>query len=68
MHTTIIIESGVEGPDCAADIVNIVHELPGIDSVDVSPETGTVSIEHSPLVSEDDICRVLEDGGFPVQR
>lgn len=68
MRTTLIIESGIESPDCASAIINIIQDLPGIDSVDVSPETGTVSVEHSPLVSEDDICRVLEDGGFPVQR
>ncbi len=68
MHTTVITLLGSEGVDCVEDIVNVIHDLPGIDSVDVSPETGTVSVEHSPLVSADDICRALEDGGFPVQR
>lgn len=68
MHTTIIMLPDLDGRDCVADIVNVIHDLPGIDNVEVVPETGVVSVAHSPLVSGDDICQALEDAGFPAQR
>jgi copper chaperone CopZ len=35
--------------------------------VEVALATGTVSVEHSPLVSEADIRQVLEDEGYALK-
>ncbi|MBU0602484.1 MAG: heavy-metal-associated domain-containing protein [Gammaproteobacteria bacterium] len=67
MHTTVITVCGLEGEDCIPDITNIIHDLPGIDSVEVAPETGAVSVEHSPLVGEVDIRQALENAGYEVR-
>ena len=67
MHTTIITVGDLDGEQAIAEITAVIHELPGIDTVDVSPETGVVSVEHSPRVSEADIRFALEDAGYEVQ-
>lgn len=67
MHTTLITLCGLDGEDCIHDITNVIHELPGINMVDVAPETGVVSVEHNPLVSEADIRQALEDAGFELK-
>ncbi|WP_018413372.1 heavy-metal-associated domain-containing protein [Methyloversatilis thermotolerans] len=67
MHTTVIVVDGLSGEDDIHDITNTVHELPGIGLVDVALATGTVSIEHSPLVSEADIRQALEDEGYSLR-
>jgi copper chaperone CopZ len=66
MHTTVITVGDLDGEQAIAEITNVIHELPGIDTVDVAPETGVVSVEHSPLVSEADIRFALEDAGYEV--
>lgn len=68
MHTTVITVCDLDGEHCIAEITNVIHDLPGIDTVEVTPETGAVSVEHSPLVSEADILQALEDAGYEVQR
>jgi copper chaperone CopZ len=68
MHTTVIALLDVEGGDDEADVVNVIHDLPGIARVDVALDTGVVSVEHSPLVSGDDICQALEAAGFAVRQ
>lgn len=67
MHTTVMVVGDIDGEDGIAEIVNVIHDLPGIDTVDVAPETGVVAVEHSPLVSEADIRLALEDAGYEVQ-
>lgn len=64
MHTTLISVDGLVGEEDVHDVVNTIHELPGISMVEVAPATGVVSVEHSPLVCEADIRQVLEDEGY----
>lgn len=67
MHTTLITVDGLESEDCVHEITNVIHELPGINMVEVALATGTVSVEHSPLVSEADIRQALEDEGYALK-
>ncbi len=67
MHTTVITVGELDGEHCITEITNLIHDLPGIDTVDVAPETGVVSVEHSPLVSETDIRQALEDAGYELR-
>ncbi|WP_018228110.1 heavy-metal-associated domain-containing protein [Methyloversatilis universalis] len=64
MHTTLITVDGLRGEDDVNDIINAIHELPGISLVEVALATGVISIEHNPLVCEADIRQALEDDGY----
>lgn len=64
MHTTLMMLCDLEVEHRITEITNVIHDLPGIDTVVVALETGVISVEHSPLVSEADIRQALEEAGY----
>jgi copper chaperone len=63
MNTTLIKVSGMNGPECARLVTNAIQDLPGISHVELSAN-GEASIEHSRMVSADDIRQAIQDAGF----
>ncbi|MBL8447561.1 MAG: heavy-metal-associated domain-containing protein [Zoogloeaceae bacterium] len=64
MPTTTLTVVAIQSEDCMRTVMNAIQDLPGIGYVEVSPETGETTIEHSPLVSEGDIRAAIEDAGY----
>ena len=63
MNTTLIKVAGMNGPECVRIVTNAIQDLPGIGHVALS-SSGEASIEHSTMVSADDIRQAIQDAGF----
>lgn len=63
MNTTLLKVTGMNGPECVRLVTNAIQDLPGIGHVELSP-SGEASIEHSAMVSADDILQAIQDAGF----
>jgi copper chaperone len=63
MNTTLLKVTGMNGPECVRLVTNAIQDLPGIGQVELSPD-GAASIEHSAMVSADDILQAIQDAGF----
>lgn len=50
---------------CASTIRHELGELPGVGTVDVDPEAGTVAIVHDGTSTADEIAAVLRRLGYP---
>ena len=67
MPTTTLIITGMQSDDCLRTVMNAIQDLPCIGHVELSIETGEASIEHTSMVSEDDIRSAIEEAGFPTE-
>ncbi|HQU90876.1 MAG TPA: heavy metal-associated domain-containing protein [Pyrinomonadaceae bacterium] len=66
-------QTTVTAPDmvcggCANAIKNAFGRVDGVTNIEVDVATKRVSVEHEPTVTRDDIVRVLDDAGFPVEQ
>jgi copper chaperone len=53
---------------CANAIKNAFGRVEGVSNVEVDVPTKRVSVEHESTVTRDDIVKVLDDAGFPVEQ
>lgn len=65
-------QTTVTAPDmvcggCANAIKNAFGRVDGVTNIEVDVATKRVSVEHEPAVTRDDIVKVLDDAGFPVE-
>ena len=65
-------QTTVTAPDmvcggCANAIKNAFGRVDGVTNIEVDVATKRVSVEHEPTVTRDDIVKVLDDAGFPVE-
>jgi len=66
-------QTTVTAPDmvcggCANAIKNAFGRVEGVSNVEVDVPTKRVSVEHESTVTRDDIVKVLDDAGFPVEQ
>lgn len=66
-------QTTVTAPDmvcggCANAIKNAFGRVDGVTNIEVDVATKRVSVEHEPTVTRDDIVKVLDDAGFPVEQ
>lgn len=67
MEKSIIKVDGMSCEHCVKAITNAVSALPGIGSVEVSLDAGTVTIEHEPAQSPlDSIKYEIEEQGYDI--
>jgi len=52
---------------CANAIKNAFGRIDGVSAVDVDVATKQVSVDHEPSITREDIVKVLNDAGFPVE-
>jgi len=64
MNTTLLKVTGMHGPECVRLVTNAIQDLPGIGQVELSLANGEASVEHSSMVSADDIRQAIQDAGF----
>lgn len=62
--TTTVAIGGMTCANCVESITNMVTDVPGVESVEVSLMTETGVIKHSSLVDEGLIRETIEDCGF----
>lgn len=67
MQTSIFKVSGMTGPECVRSVVNAIQDLPCLGHVEVSLERAEASVEHTSMLSEDDIRQAIVDAGFEVE-
>jgi copper chaperone len=53
---------------CANAIKNAFGRVEGVSNVEDDVPTKRVSVEHESTVTRDDIVKVLDDAGFPVEQ
>lgn len=63
---SIFIVSNMHSPDCERLLTNAIQDLPCITHVDVAMQQQTVTVEHSRMLSADDIRQAITDAGFTV--
>ena len=51
---------------CANAIKNAFGRLEGVSNVEVDLATKQVSVEHGSAITREDVVKVLDDAGFPV--
>ncbi|MEO6352120.1 MAG: heavy-metal-associated domain-containing protein [Oxalobacteraceae bacterium] len=66
MKITVIKVVGMNTAECVRQVTNAIQDLPGIGQVALSLASGVASIEHGPMVSEQDIHQAVLDAGFDV--
>lgn len=66
MKTILIKVTGMNNEECVRLVTNAIQDLPGIGQVELSLTNGEASIEHGPMVSEQDIRQAILDAGFDV--
>lgn len=67
MEKSIIKVDGMSCDHCVKAITKAVSALPGIGSVTVDLDTGTVTVEHDPAQSPlDNIKYEIEDQGYDI--
>lgn len=64
MKTTLIKVAGMNNEECVRLVTNAIQDLPGIGRVELSLANGEASIEHGPMVSEQDLRQAILDAGF----
>ena len=64
MKTTLIKVAGMNNEECVRLVTNAIQDLPGIGQVELSVDNAEASIEHGPMVSEQDIRQAILDAGF----
>ena len=64
MKTTLIKVTGMNSAQCVRRVTNAIQDLPGIGQVALSLDSGAASVEHGPMVSEQDIRQAILDAGF----
>jgi len=56
--------SGMTCEHCVASVTEEVSELEGVRTVQVSLETGAVTVESEAPLSDDDVRRAVEEAGY----
>jgi copper ion binding protein len=56
--------AGMTCAHCVASVTEEVAELPGVRSVDVVLETGTLTVEAEPALTDDAVRAAVEDAGY----
>ena len=64
MDTLLIKVRGLQDETCVRTLANAIQDLPNIGHLDISLETGEVSVEHGRFVSPEDICQAIVEAGF----
>lgn len=64
MKITLLKVTGMNDEQCVRLVTNAIQDLPGIGRVELSLASGQASIEHGPMVSEDDLRQAIADAGF----
>lgn len=64
---TRVTAPGIVCGGCANAIKNAFGRVDGVSGVEVDVPTKRVSVEHESTVTRDDIVKVLDDAGFPVE-
>lgn len=64
MQTTTLTITGMRDEHCLRLVTNAIQDLPGIDYLEISLESGEARIEHGHFVSSADIYQAIEDAGF----
>jgi hypothetical protein len=67
VRTRLIRLCDLYGGNRFTEITNVIRDPPGIGIVVLAPETGVVSVVHSPLTSEADISQALEEARHEVR-
>ena len=61
-HTWTV--TGMTCGHCVASVTEEVHELPGVTAVDVSLESGAVTVTSEQPLTEDDVRDAVEEAGY----
>ena len=56
--------SGMTCEHCVASVAEEVAELPGVQRVDVVLESGALTVDAEPPLSDDDVRKALEEAGY----
>ncbi len=56
--------SGMTCGHCVASVTEEVTELPGVRAVDVVLETGTLTVDAEPPLSDDAVRAAVEEAGY----
>ncbi|MFC0358652.1 MULTISPECIES: heavy-metal-associated domain-containing protein [Kytococcus] len=68
MATTEYNVTGMTCGHCEASVREEVSEVPGVESVEVSHETGRLTVTGADDVSTDAVLAAVEDAGYRAQR
>jgi copper chaperone len=67
MQTIILKVRGMTCGGCVAAVQRVLHELDGVENVDVSLAQGQARIEYEPArVQPSDLHAAIEDAGYEV--
>jgi copper chaperone len=56
--------SGMTCEHCVASVTEEVAELPGVQRVDVVLESGALTVDAEPPLSDDDVREAVEEAGY----
>ena len=56
--------TGMTCEHCVASVTEEVSELPGVRTVDVALETGTLTVDAEPPLSESAVREAVEEAGY----
>lgn len=68
MATTEYNVTGMTCGHCEASVREEVSEVPGVESVEVSHETGRLTVTGADDVSTDAVLAAVEEAGYRAQR
>lgn len=60
--------SGMTCGHCVASVTEEVAQLPGVRSVDVVLETGALTVDAEPPLSDDSVRSAVEEAGYRLAR
>ena len=65
MDAVTLKVKGMTCGGCVASVERVLHELAGVEKVNVSLAAGEANVEFDPArVSEDDLRAAIEDAGY----
>ncbi len=64
MPSTEFTIKGMRDEQCLRLVTNAIQDLPGIEHLEISLDSGAAEIEHSRFVSDADIRAAVEEAGY----